>query len=271
MREIVGHFMNEAEFYGSGLDFSCLAQSSLKRRFVPNRQKVHFLHLSDAKGPENTALFVHRPPIDSLRRHGVDAAILQQPSVALAAAEARPSSPPRGGFSSQRSVFGFALFSDSWAAAHQSNGSPAIQRNVSLVAGAGSISRSEHAAQVFAAAPDWFDPQVGAAARSVAPGALCSALDTQHSHFRFGLGGADALRPTAGCSHRIQSQEERQALLSSPVVLRSASAGVLARVVASRRRGGQHGSRPLPAALSGQGAEQLGPQSNSTARRCGIL
>jgi hypothetical protein len=77
MREVVHHFMKKAKFDDAGCDFSALAQTSLKRKFVPNVQKAHSLLFGNAKRPENAALFVGREASDSLWWHAVDPAILQ--------------------------------------------------------------------------------------------------------------------------------------------------------------------------------------------------
>ena len=49
MREVVDHLMKNIEFSGSGVGFWSLAQSSLKRRFVPDCQKAHFCFLAMTK------------------------------------------------------------------------------------------------------------------------------------------------------------------------------------------------------------------------------
>src|ERR1039457_1511590 len=263
--------MKKAEFQDDCRDFPGLAQSSLKRRFVPNRQKAYFFLFGDAQRPASTAFLVHRLPSDPLWRHGADATILQPPQIAMAPAEVRPDSPPPRRLSSQRPHFGAPLFSDRWIAEDQSNRDPAIQWNISFAVGAGAISRSDHAAAVLAANAHTVDSTPGPPARSVAQRDIRAALGADHTHLRSGFGGADPLRTTAGSPYRLQSQEKGQTILSSLVVLRGASAGVLARVFAPGRRRFQHRSRCLSATLSGQGAGENRPGSNSRARRFGIL
>ena len=88
MHEFKNFQMNERVLFEVLRNFGRMTQSSLIGRFVSKHPKPNSLLFADAKRPENTAFFVYRQPSDSLRRHGVDAAILQQTPAAVASAEA---------------------------------------------------------------------------------------------------------------------------------------------------------------------------------------
>src|SRR6266849_1180652 len=134
-------------------------QSPLKVGFVSQGQKPHFPFSDDANRLEKIAFLVRRQPSDSLRRHGAAAAILQPTATAPALATLSSSSSTLRRILSQRSDSGSALRSHRGIASHQPNRNPPIQRNLSLAVGAGTISRSDHVAAIFAAIDTSTDPQ----------------------------------------------------------------------------------------------------------------
>src|SRR3990172_5062935 len=172
-----------------------------------------------ATRPANIGVFVRRRFVDPLRRSVLDSALLPQTAFAPSAgadspAHARVERLPPG-----RSDFGFSLRHDCGTAAGQQDRDAALQRSVSGAGGLGAVSRPHGSAPIPGEAFAPGDPADGPLARSNPRAIVRSAPPSDQPGLPLGLGGPDALRPTARGATGLQPQEEGASLVSSHPVL----------------------------------------------------
>src|SRR5262249_20844140 len=173
--------------------------------------------------------------------------------------------------STGRSHPGIALRADSWIAAHQQNSNPAIQWDIPLAVGFGTISRAIDSASISAPTAATDRPPIGAAARPAQRAVFGFAQDTQRPGLRLGLGGDHRLRTAAGCASGLQPKKERPTILPSIAVLRIAATRVLARIVPSWKYVGQYRRIVFHATLPEQSSPGTGSEPNSSKGRFGLL
>lgn len=138
--------------------------------------------------------------------------------------------------------------------AHQQNRDPAVQRIFSGDSGIESFPGSNNIAKIFETIESAGDSTVGQTARQSARLFVGIAPKAHESDLRHRFGGDHDLWQTRRSQSRLQSQEAGQTIVSSALLLRGASARILAWNAAPRQRQFLYGNHRVLASLSGQNA-----------------
>ncbi len=233
-------------------DQSPLTQRSLKVNFVSCFEAPRFRLHQDAQSPTNTASILPRDSSHSLRRDGAAAAFLQQAGASSFAATIPSIAPAQRGLPSLGSHFGPPLCDHGGPATHPQNRHLAYN-GPSFPARPSTLSRSVHLAPL---------PEANASQ-------VIRQLVALHDHLRAKLFPLPKPRTTLtfdldsvvltvygkrSMPAWVTTLTTGATFLPPADLLRGAFAGVLARLAATGQYGDQHGPRPLPQGLPGQGA-----------------
>ena len=211
--------------------FDAVAQSSLIVSPMPQTIKPLISPFKHAKRPAKTGFVLYRYPPHSLRRHDPSAAFLQQAQTTMAPSEIYqdPSIPCY--VSSLRPHPRPSLCHHGRITKNQQDRDLTIQRGVSFPPGTLPIPRSIHAPTISQTASPQSHPPTRRLTRSTSSSAVFPAQAPNDLDFRSGLRRAHGLWKTPVCQSRIQPQEAWSPILSSPPMLRSPFAGILAWVL----------------------------------------
>src|SRR3989338_3933383 len=229
---------------------------------------------------------LRRKPLDSLRWNAPDSSFLQEdrpqetnPEKFGAALSSRPIPIPFF-----RTYPGLAVCYHHGIETHQQDRNPAIQRLLPGDSGIEPFPGPNDFEDIPEAAESPGDSSIGQTPRQPPGASLGIAPQTPQSGLRFGLRGNYYIRKTARGPGRLQSQEAGKAFLSSFVLFRSSSSGILARNSATGQRCLFHQSSSLPEGLPGKsparhrqkpdsfqdGFGVLQPEDNPVPRRYGV-
>ena len=236
-----------------------------------NALKVKFV--SYAQRNPKYPFSLRRKPFDSLRWNGFDSSFLQEDQSQetnpkeFGAALSSPTIP----ISFLRIDPGIVVRHHYGIEANQQDRNPAIQRILFGDLGIEPFPGSNDFAEIPETAESTGDSSIGKASRQPARLPLESAQQTHQPDFRSGFGSDYPLRPTTRGTSWIQSQKARKTVLSSALLFRSASSGILARNSAPGKRRFGYGSCQIFEGLPFQGAARYSQKPHSLPDGFGIL
>ena len=194
-------------------------------------------------------------PPDALWRDGVDPSFLQkhllEEAFARIYAIARQSRIPPIGIDP-----GLALRDHHGHEADQQDRNSAIQRIFPGNSWFEPFSGSNHIAKILETIESSIHPSTGQASGQPARASVWIAKQADKFGVRSGFGGHHHLRETRRISNRIQSQETRQTIVPSIVLLRSQPSRILAWFFAARQHDRSHRGRGVHEHMPGQSAQR---------------
>lgn len=208
--------------------------------------------VSDAKRCSKNPIQLRRNPLDSLWRNVVDSAFLQQAGFETVVAKIYRFRSEKFFFPSQRVYLGIDVCHYHGAPANQQDRDIAIQWSFPGDVGIESVSRSIYLAEVLETTQSQSHSSIGSSSRQSPESIVEFAQTSKQSGVRFGFGCDYGVWKTTRSQNRLQSQETWQAILSSPVLLRSSLARILAWIVESGQHSFHHGSHPFLESLFGK-------------------